>query len=262
MTIVKRYLIVFVILLACFVSQLPSLLYPDTGMGTKIFGKGVVVSQNESLSETSPEAMINNSKVEKSDIMPRVDKSLSELILANKSVRLSANYTPEELISIHGVRLQEVAATALTKMLSAMEQEGIHGLVPYSGYRSYDTQAVVYNNKIASLRSQYKEAAEENAQRVVAPPGASEHQTGLAIDFTLEKFLSYEYVLNYDFADTEQGQWLRKNSWKYGFILRYDESKESETNIVYEPWHFRYVGLEHAKRIYEGNLCLEEYLNM
>jgi len=260
MTIVKRYLIVFVILLACGVSLL--LLYPKTEVGATILGRGVVVSQKEALSETSTEAIINNNKVEKSDIKPRIDKSLPELILVNKTVRLGANYTPEHLIAVRGVLLQEVAATALIKMLSAMEKEGIHGIVPYSGYRSYNTQEVVYSNKIDSLRSQYKEKAEEEAQSLVAPPGASEHQTGLSVDFTLEKFLGAKYVLNYDFANTEQGRWLRKNSWRYGFILRYDESKEDATNIAYEPWHYRYVGLEHAKAIYEGKFCLEEYLNM
>ena len=262
MTIVKRYLIVFVVLLACGVTLLHSLLYPDTWVGAAIFGRGVADSPKISLSEASPEAVINNNEIEKNDIKPKVDKSLPELILVNKSVRLGANYTPEDLITVRGVLLQKVAATALIKMLSAMEQEGLHGIVPSRGYRSYNTQEVVYNNKIASLRSQYKEAAEDKAQEVVAPPGASEHQTGLTIDFTLEKFLNAEYVLNYDFADTKQGQWLRKNSWQYGFILRYDESKEDKTNIAYEPWHYRYVGLEHAKKIYEGNLCLEEYLNM
>ena len=262
MTIVKPYVILLVILLASCIALLAGLLYLDRGIEVSVFDRDIPSYPNVSLSEPAPEAMRNNTKVENNILKPKVDKNLPELILVNKSVRLDADYAAEDLITVRGVVLREVAATALIKMLSAADREGIHGLVVYSGYRSYNTQAVVYSNKIASLRSKYKEAAEEIAQRLVAPPGASEHQTGLAIDFTLEKFLSAEYVLNYDFADTEQGQWLRKNSWQYGFILRYDESKEDKTNIDYEPWHFRYVGVEHAKRIYEGNLCLEEYLNM
>lgn len=188
-------------------------------------------------------------------------KDIPELILVNKSVRLDRSYDPTDLKKIQGVYLREIAATALTQMIMAAEQEGIHGLIPFSGYRSYGTQESVYANKIASLRPKYGGEAEDLAQRLVAPPGSSEHQTGLAIDITLKKFLDYEYVLNYDFADTEQGQWLSKNSWKYGFILRYSESKEDTTNFSYEPWHFRYVGMEHAKAMYELDLCLEEYIS-
>ena len=112
------------------------------------------------------------------------------------------------------------------------------------------------------MRSKYGEDVEEMAQKLVAPPGSSEHQTGLAVDITLKDFLNYEYVLNYEFADTVQGKWLSKNSWKYGFIIRYNENKEEKTKFSYEPWHFRYVGVEHAKVMYELDLCLEEYLTM
>lgn len=189
-----------------------------------------------------------------------VAKATPELVLANKSVRLEQSYEPIDLQQIQGVYLREMAAVALKEMLAGANKEGIHGLVPFSAYRSYGTQAVVYSNKIASLRSKYGEDAEEMAQKLVAPPGGSEHQTGLAVDITLKDFLNYEYVLNYEFADTVQGQWLSKNSWKYGFVLRYNENKEDKTRFSYEPWHFRYVGVEHARVMYELDLCLEEYL--
>ncbi len=191
-----------------------------------------------------------------------VAKGTPELILANKSVRLERSYEPTDLQQIQGVYLREMAAVALKEMLAGANKEGIQGLVPFSAYRSYGTQAVVYSNKIASLRSKYGENAEEMAQKLVAPPGSSEHQTGLAVDITLKDFLNYEYVLNYEFADTVQGKWLSKNSWKYGFIIRYNENKEEKTKFSYEPWHFRYVGVEHAKVMYELDLCLEEYLTM
>lgn len=191
-----------------------------------------------------------------------VSKATPELILVNKSVRLDRAYEPTDLRPVQGGYLREMAAIALKEMLVGAEKEGIHGLVPFSAYRSYGTQEVVYSNKIASLRPKYGDEAEEMAQKLVAPPGSSEHQTGLAIDITLKDFLDYEYVLNYDFATTAQGQWLSKNSWKYGFILRYSENKEDKTNFSYEPWHFRYVGIEHAKVIYELDICLEEYISM
>lgn len=191
-----------------------------------------------------------------------VSKATPELVLANKSIRLAQTYEPTDLQQIQGVYLRQMAAIALKEMLTGAEKAGMHGLVPISAYRSYGTQAVVYSNKIASLRAKYGGGAEEMAQRLVAPPGSSEHQTGLAVDITLKDFLNYEYVLNYEFADTAQGKWLSKNSWKYGFILRYGENKEDKTNFSYEPWHFRYVGIEHAKVMYERDLCLEEYLTM
>jgi len=210
----------------------------------------IEISQGQVANEPSP----------KEQLPYVVDKTLPELLVANKSTLLDREYEPSDLRSVNGVYLRDMAATALTKMLEDAEKKGIDGLVVYSGYRSYHTQAAVYDNKIASLRSEYGDKAKMMAEQLVAPPGASEHQTGLAVDFTIQKFLHKKYVLNYDFADTIQGQWLRNNAWKYGYILRYDESKEDITQISYEPWHFRYVGVEHATRMYERNLCLEEYV--
>ena len=192
-------------------------------------------------------------------IMPAVIVDTDEVRLVNKYRRLSSEYEPEDLTEIYDICLRQAAANALADMLYSAQSDHIYDLVPYSGYRSYSLQSIVYNNKIARLRDRYGEDAETEAQQLVAPPGASEHQTGLAVDFTLREFLDYEYVLNYDFADTAPGKWLRENSWRYGYILRYQEEKSGKTMIAYEPWHFRYVGKEHAKRIFETNLCLEEY---
>ncbi|MBR2937492.1 MAG: M15 family metallopeptidase, partial [Oscillospiraceae bacterium] len=91
------------------------------------------------------------------------------------------------------------------------------------------------------------EEADAEVGRLVALPGTSGHQTGLAVDV----------------GSTKEGhQWLANNGWKYGFILRYPEGKEEITGLDYEPWHFRYVGKELAKEIYDSGLCLEEYLEM
>ena len=218
-------------------------------------------SDPEQNATASPVLSTENSEME-SKQQHSFSKTIPELVLVNKSVRLERAYEPTDLRQIQGVYLREMAAVALQEMLTGGEKEGIHGLVPFSACRSYGTQAAVYSNKIASLRPKYHEEAEEIALRLVAPPGGSEQQTGMAIDITLKDFLDYEYVLNYEFADTIQGKWLSKNSWKYGFILRYNENKEGITNFSYEPWHFRYVGREHAKVMYELDLCLEEYIGM
>ena len=91
---------------------------------------------------------------------------------------------------------------------------------------------------------------------MVAPPGTSEHETGLALDITAQSYP----VLEQDQEDTPEQQWLMENAWRFGFILRYPQGKTEITGICYEPWHYRYVGREAAKEIQEKGLCLEEYL--
>lgn len=252
MKMLKRSIVVCVIVLLCLVFRFSN--YLDN------YWKQIYLNSNQGATAAQ---VVATEKPETDGFNKySVSKATPELILVNKSVRLDRAYEPTDLRQVQGIYLKEIAAAALKEMLVAAEKEGIHGLVPFSAYRSYGTQAVVYSNKIASLRPKYGDEAEEMAQRLVAPPGSSEHQTGLAIDITLKEFLDYEYVLNYDFANTVQGQWLSKNSWKYGFILRYRENKEDKTNFSYEPWHFRYVGIEHARVISEMDICLEEYLSM
>ena len=90
----------------------------------------------------------------------------------------------------------------------------------------------------------------------VLPGKCSEHPTGLAVDILSEKYQE----ANEGYADTAEGRWLRENAHTYGFILRYPEKKEQITGVIYEPWHYRYVGAEAAAEIYEKGLCLEEYV--
>ena len=118
-----------------------------------------------------------------------------------------------------------------------------------STYRDYATQTYLYNRKV----SQY---GEEIAKTIVAPPGTSEHQLGLAADIT-DKY--YEFK-NESLENTELFQWMSANCAQYGFIVRYPKDKEDVTGIMYEPWHFRYVGVEAAEYIMENGLCLEEFV--
>ena len=131
---------------------------------------------------------------------------------------------------------------------------------PYvcSSYRTNDTQTRLYENKVDRLIAQgYSPSdARTEAAKAVAIPGTSEHQLGLAVDIV---DLRYQ-VLDAGQENTATQQWLMQNSWKYGFILRYPNDKTAVTGIIYEPWHYRYVGRENAKAIYESGLCLEEYL--
>ena len=116
----------------------------------------------------------------------------------------------------------------------------------------------LYNNKIARLRAAGWDESTllTEAARWVAPPGTSEHQLGLAVDIVAVN----QQVLEEEQEDTPTQQWLLANSWKYGFILRYPQGAEDATEITYEPWHWRYVGVENAAKINASGLCFEEYI--
>lgn len=134
------------------------------------------------------------------------------------------------------------------------------GLTPVicSAYRSREKQETLFNNQVnAFIAEGYSEEdARTETAKSIAVPGTSEHQLGLAVDI-----VDYDYqLLDEGQEDTEVQKWLMENSWKYGFILRYPNEKSEITGIIYEPWHYRYVGKTAAAEIYELGVCLEEYL--
>ena len=119
-------------------------------------------------------------------------------------------------------------------------------------------QRKLFENQIKKLTAQglERKQAEAKARNVVAYPGTSEHSLGLAADI-----VSFDYqLLDEEQANTPELKWLTTHCSRYGFILRYPEGKTHLTGIIYEPWHFRYVGREAAKAIMESGQCLEEYL--
>lgn len=182
------------------------------------------------------------------------------LILVNKeSAYLPENYAPADLVrpkvrfsfgdqDIEKSYMKKEAAIALETMFKQAESEGIY-LFAVSGYRSFNRQTAVFQ---AEVNAKGKDKAVE----AVALPGQSEHQTGLAMDISAP---SVKYTLTQSFENTDEGKWLRENAHKFGFILRYPKGKENITKYKYEPWHFRYVGKESAKTIYENNWTLEEF---
>lgn len=190
------------------------------------------------------------------------------LMLINKVHMLDRDYAPSSLTPLSDhmraggkVTMTAEAAAAAGRMARAMAAAGLTDIYGQSGYRSYDTQKTLNNRKINNYRSlgYGGEQATELACTVVAAPGASEHQSGLAIDFTTS---ANGGTLTGDFAKSPVGQWLAANSWKYGFVLRYPPGKENITGYIYEPWHFRYVGEVHAEYMYKKDLCLEEYYTL
>ena len=184
-------------------------------------------------------------------------------MLVNRSNTLPADFMPQDLTPIKGfvrsngnILLRADAAQALREMLAALKAAGIKDIYANSGYRSYGRQQELYAAKVASYRKAGYSEAEAQAARWVAPPGASEHQSGLAVDFSTS---STGYDLVEAFANTAAGRWLAAHCGEYGFILRYAAEKEPLTGVAAEPWHFRYVGADHAFYIRQHDLCLEEY---
>lgn len=178
------------------------------------------------------------------------------LILINKQHSIPEDYTfPLGTIS-GSMQCDERILEDLLSMMQAAKEEGVD-LVICSPYRDYNRQTYLFNRKI----KRYMDAgmsymdAYKTASMTVTSPNASEHRIGLAIDFYSSTYKN----LNEGFADTPTGQWLAGNSYRFGFILRYPKDKEYITGIEYEPWHFRYVGVEAATVITQQGITLEEF---
>ena len=140
---------------------------------------------------------------------------------------------------------------ALNEMFAGATNDGIT-LVFGSGYRSYELQKQFYDSYVAK-------DGQAAADRYSARPGTSEHQTGLSFDATS---VSEKCHLEVCFVDTPEGQWIKANSYKYGFIIRYPDGKESVTGYQYEPWHLRYVGVELANELQKTGQTMEEFFGL
>ena len=171
-----------------------------------------------------------------------------DILLVNETHRLDADYVPDELVNLyqqrHSFRLasSEIYLTretyeAMEQMFHAAEEADMNGYIVTSGYRSYQRQQEVYAESEAGKAQQ---------------PGASEHQTGLAFDVTVETADGFE--------NTPQYAWLSQHAHEYGFIQRYPANKSDVTGISYEPWHYRYVGVAAATRMRRTGQTLEEFL--
>ena len=179
------------------------------------------------------------------------------LLLVNPWTPLPQNFSVELAELKNGRCVDERIYQDLQDMLADARAEGLSPVI-CSAYRTNAQQQMLYGNKIKRLELEgySQEEAQQKAGTVVAVPGTSEHETGLALDIVAE---SYQ-VLTEDQENTAEQQWLMENAHRYGFILRYPKGKSEITGICYEPWHYRYVGKEAAKEIYKKGLCLEEYL--
>ena len=178
-----------------------------------------------------------------------------KLLLVNRDYSLPTNYLSNvSLVYVcnSSERLDSRVAPQYEKMYNAAARDGIY-LTPCSGYRSYDLQKRNFENRINSNISYgySKVNATIEASKVILPPGTSEHNAGLAMDII---------CVQDSFENSPQYRWLCAHAQDYGFILRYPKDKQNITKIVFEPWHWRYVGVDAAKAMKNSGKCLEEYL--
>ena len=181
-----------------------------------------------------------------------------QLLLVNPWNQLPEGYTVELTELRNGHAVDTRAYPDLQRMMDDCRAAGLDPVI-CSSYRTQAKQQELYENKLQRLIEEgysYENAVTE-AGTVVAVPGTSEHQTGLALDIV---DASYQ-ILDQGQEDTLVQQWLIEHSWEYGFVLRYPNAKSEITGIIYEPWHYRYVGREAAREMTELDLCLEAYVD-
>lgn len=182
----------------------------------------------------------------------KADTSKGMYTLVNKFYYLDENFTPEDIVSTEPkysrdtAKLNKTAYENFVKMADDARKENLT-LKITTAYRNYNFQSILYNNYV---KSDGVKAADTYSAR----PGYSEHQLGYSADLTNGKNVSFD-----DFETTEEFEWLSKNAYKYGFILRFPKGKDYLTGYKYESWHYRYVGLDIAKYIYENDITYEEY---
>ncbi|MGB3367971.1 MAG: D-alanyl-D-alanine carboxypeptidase family protein [Acidaminobacteraceae bacterium] len=225
-----------------------------------LYGKGTASKLNEF--KKSEAYLVNdylfNTEVENSLLNIRSKKLApnfaTDMVLVNKKYFIPSESKPEKVVvadvkSFKNIEISNVIKEPLESMFSDAKKAGFE-LYLLSGYRSYDYQEMLFSRKVKSVGF-------DKAETVVAVPGESEHQTGLAVDISCR---SIQFGLNNKLDQTSEFAWLIKNSYKYGFILRYPKGKSDITGYIYEPWHYRYIGnVEVAKYIMENNLTFEEY---
>lgn len=228
------------------VSSVPSDLLPSSA----------VTSSQDSSQTSVASAAVSSSK----SVSSTAQADEWNLILVNKKNLLPDDFKTT-LADVPGGQMDKRVVQLMKDMLAAAEKDGAP-LHIVSSYRTPERQAEKYNARVKELMATglTKAQAEAEAGKYLAPPGTSEHCTGLAADIVSPDWYSSHNNLTADFDQTKQFTWLSKNAAKFGFILRYPKSKEEITMISYEPWHYRFVGIKAAAEISSQGITLEEYL--
>jgi len=232
------------------------------GEGTK----AVLYSESAQPKPTAPPTQVPTAVPE---VIPAWVRSDGMPLLVNREHFMPDGYQPVELVDMSsycpssivkikysGTQAERVAVDALIRMLKDAHTQGITVWQVSAAYRGESYQQQLFDQQVQEYmdKNDLSRADAISATKLtVMEPGSSEHHTGLAFDIT---------VPGVAFKGTEQAEWLAENCWQYGFIIRYASDKEDVTGILAEPWHIRYVGVEHSLPMQQQNLCLEEYIDL
>ncbi len=231
----------------------------DQFEGSNTHGNSEELEKEESIDSNENSHYNDNINGNKDEL--RIDETMEDpsiIALVNKQYHLTANDTPEDLVTVEVPtvlenpevnQLRKEAADALKMMFDEAKKSDIY-LYARSGYRSYATQEYLFQSYV-------DKHGKEAANRYSAKPGQSEHQTGLVMDVTSK---SVDYQLTEGFAETKEGKWLQDHAYEYGFIIRYPKDAEHITGYIYEPWHIRYLGVEMATDVFNSKVTYEEFL--
>ena len=212
--------------------------------------------ENGEQSQTEPVTAEPTTAKRKAMIIDINDAENWALAMIGVNYPLPDKYSPNlsEAVDGSSVKLDSRVATHYREMYNAAKQAGCI-LTPYSGSHTYSLQESTYTRKLNYYISQgySEEQAAAETQKKTLPAGCSEHNAGLCMDIV---------SASSDFVNTKEFQWLCDNAMNYGFVLRYPENKQEITGVNYQPWHWRFVGVEAAKEMAQNNQCLEEYLGI
>lgn len=254
--------------LVCIIA-IASVIIVFMGKETDNGSEAYISSYTISFSEESQVSYIENSSVPNATLpdvssQPLINGELnadfSNLLLVNGNNPLPKDFDYEgnlttidrKYLCLNLNQMDGDAYIFAKAMLDAAHKDNVE-LYIRSPYRSYSQQSALFENQVKRYLngSTTREQAEIKASTVVARPGTSEHHTGLAVDLN---------SVETSFEDTEAFSWLKEHGEEYGFIMRYAEDKQDLTGVIYEPWHWRFVGIKHAKEMNRLGMCLEEYI--
>lgn len=248
-----KFIVTLVVVLLCIVATVVGVMMVDEPSEVN------VVTESQTESKTNEEIEQEPSEDdEAAEEVPKEDPTATwELLLANPDNPLPEDFEVDTTVVQGSFEMDVRVADAMKQMIADAKEDGVD-LMVCSAYRSISRQQELFDAEVQVQMSSGKtrEEAEALTATMIAVPGTSEHHTGLAADIVTPTHQN----LDAEFADTAAGKWLQEHAVEYGFILRYPEDKQDITKIIYESWHYRYVGVEHAKAITENGLCLEEYL--
>ncbi len=252
------------ILFVCLVVFIISALTKDK-VDTNISENSSVTSSQESEVTVTSSENTSSEQISSAPQMVEIngvtlDASYSNLLLVNGKNPLPEDYDyegnlttiPQKYIKGSLTQIDKDIWPYLQAMLDAARSENID-IGVWSPYRSYTTQKMLFERQVTKQKNNGVPAdqAEDKAATIVARPGTSEHNTGLALDIN---------CANHSFENTAAYKWLKENAENYGFIMRYSADKQDKTGVIHESWHWRFVGINAAKEINRLGMCLEEYV--